>query len=83
MYSLHYGQQFSSKWDETSLPAKTADQQRKDERGKSNIHAEEDFQQKIVTLNLDPRLKGLQLTYDEVFGALPLAYPAKNWSRWT
>ena len=29
----------------------------KNERGKSNLHAEEDFQQKIGSMNLDPRLK--------------------------
>ena len=33
--------------------------------------AEEDFLQKIESLNLDPRLKKLLLTYEEVFGALP------------
>ena len=32
---------------------------------------EEDFQQKIESMNLDPRLKKLLLTYEEVFGALP------------
>ena len=46
VYSLHYGQQFSREWDDSSLPAQTADRQKKDGRGKSNIHAEEDFQQK-------------------------------------
>ena len=34
-------------------------------------HAEEDFLQKIESLNLDPRLKKLLLTYEEVLGALP------------
>ena len=43
----------------------------KKEHGKSNLHAEEDFLQKIESLNLDPRLKKLLLTYEEVFGALP------------
>ena len=38
---------------------------------KSNLHAEEVFAQKIESLNLDPRLKKLLLTYEEVFRALP------------
>ena len=31
--------------------------QKRKEQGKSNLHAEEDFLQKIKSLNLDPRLK--------------------------
>ena len=34
-------------------------------------NAEEDFLQKFESLNLDPRLKKLLITYEEVFGALP------------
>ena len=71
MYSLHYGQQCPPEWDDGSVPAETADWQKKKEHGKSNLHAEEDFLQKLESLNLDPRLKKLLLTYDEVFGALP------------
>ena len=71
VYSLHYGQQFPPEWDEGSVPAETADGQKKKEHGKSNRHAEDDFLQKIESLNLDPRLKKLLLTYEEVFGALP------------
>ena len=71
VYSLHYGQQCSSEWDDGSVPAKTDDRQKEKEHGKSNLHAEEDFLQKIESLNLVPRLKKLQLTYEEVFGALP------------
>ena len=44
--SLHYGQQCFSEWEGNPLPAKTTDRNRKDERGKSNLHAKEDFQQK-------------------------------------
>ena len=54
-----------------SVPAEIADRQKMKERGKSNLHAEEDFLQKIESLNLSPRLKKLLLTYEEVFGALP------------
>ena len=71
VYSLHCRQQRLPEWDDRSLPAETADQQKKDERGKSNLHAEEDFHQKIESLNLEPRLKKLLLTYEEVFGTLP------------
>ena len=78
VYSLHYGQQCPPEWDDGSVPAETADRQKKKEHGKSNLHAEEDFLQKIESLNLDPRLKKLLLTYDEVFGALPPPLSCKN-----
>ena len=71
VYSLHYGQQCPPEWDDASVPAETADRQKKKEHGKSNVHAEEDFLQRIKSLNLDPRLKKLLLTYEEMFGALP------------
>ena len=71
VYSLHYGQQCSPESDDGSVPAEPADRQKKKEHGKRNLHAEEDFLQKIESLNLDPRLKKLLLTYEEVFGALP------------
>ena len=71
VYSLHYGQQCPPAWDDGSKPAETADRQKKKEHGKSNLHAKEDFLQKIERLNLDPRLKILLPTYEEVFGALP------------
>ena len=71
MYSLHYGQQCPPEWDDGSVPGKTADRQKEKEHGQSNLHAEEDFLQKIESLNLDPRLKKLLLTHEEVFGALP------------
>ena len=71
VYSLHYGQQCSPEWDDGTVPAETTDRQKKKEHGKSNLHAEEDFLQKLESLNLDPRLKKLLITYEEVFGALP------------
>ena len=55
--SVHYGQQCSPEWDDGSVPAETADRQTKKEHGKSNLHAEEDFLQKLESLNLDPRLQ--------------------------
>ena len=83
MYSLHYGQQCSPEWDDGSVPAETADQQKKKEHGKSNLHAEEDFLQKIESLNLDPLVKKLLLTYEEVFRPCRPPSLVKNWSRWT
>ena len=71
VYSLHYGQQCPPEWDDGSVPAKTADRLKKKEHGKSNLHVGEDFLQKLKSLNLDPRLKKLVITYEEVFGALP------------
>ena len=71
VYSLHYGQHCPPEWDDGFVPAETADRQKKKEHGKSNLHAEEEFLQKLESLNLDPRLKKLLITYEEVFGALP------------
>ena len=78
VYSLHYGQQCPPEWEDGSVPATIADRQKKKEHGKSNLHAEEDFLQKIESLNLDPRLKKLLLTYEEVFRALPPPLPCKK-----
>ena len=39
VYSVHYGQQCPPEWDDGSVPAKTADRQKKKEHGKSNLHA--------------------------------------------
>ena len=78
VHSLHYGQQCSPEWDDGSVPAETADWQKKQKRGKSNLHAEEEFLQKLESLNLDPRLKKLLITYEEVFGALPLPLSCKE-----
>ena len=47
VYSLHYRQQCSPEWDDGSVPAETADRQKRKEHGKSNLHGEEDFHQKI------------------------------------
>ena len=78
VYSLHYGQQCPSDWDNGSVPAKTAERQKKKEHGKNNLHGEEDFLQKRESLNLDPRMKKLLITYEEVFGALPFPLSCKK-----
>ena len=47
LYPLHYGQQCSPVRDDGSVPAETADRQKKKAHGKSNSHAEEDCLQKV------------------------------------
>ena len=47
VYSLHYGQQCPPECDDGSVPAETADRQKKKEHGQSNLHAEDDFLQNI------------------------------------
>ena len=42
---------------------------KKQEKGKSNLHAEEDVVEKLESMNLDPRLSKLIRKYQEVFGA--------------
>ena len=78
VYSLHFGQQCPPEWDDCSVGGETADTQKKNERGKSNLHAEEDFRQEIESLNLEPLLKKLLLTYEQVFGALPPPLSSKK-----
>ena len=50
VYSVHYGQQCPPECDDGSVPAETADRQKKKEHGKSNLHAEEGFLQKLESL---------------------------------
>ena len=54
-----------------NYPLKTMGRMKKQEKGKSNLHAEEDFVEKLESMNLDPRLSKLIGKYQEVFGALP------------
>ena len=42
VYSLHYVQQGGQDW-EDELPPETMGRMKKQEQGKSNLHAEEDF----------------------------------------
>ena len=44
---------------------------KKQEKGKSNLHAEEDLVEKLESMNLDPRLSKLIQKYQGVFAALP------------
>ena len=70
LYSLHYDQQGRQDW-EDELPPETMGCMRKQEKGKSNLHAEEDVSQKLESMNLDPCLSKLIQKYQEIFGALP------------
>ena len=69
VYSLHYAQECQD-W-EDELPPDTVGLRKKQDKGKSNLRAEEDFPEKVESMNLDPRLTKLIHKYQEVFGALP------------
>ena len=77
LYSLQYIQQGRQDW-EDELPTETMGRMKKQEKGKSNPHAEEDFVEKMESMNLDPRLSKLIQKYQEVFGALPPALSCKK-----
>ena len=53
VYSFHYAQQGRQDW-EDELPPETMGCMKKEEEGKSNLHAEEDFVEKLESMNLDP-----------------------------
>ena len=69
VYSLHYAQQGRQDW-EDEQPPETMGRMKKQEKGKSNLHAGEDFVEKMESMNLDPCLSKLIQRYQEVFGAL-------------
>ena len=69
VYSLNYTQQGHQGWGDDELPR--VGRMRKQELGRSNLHAEEDFSEKLESLNLDPRLTDPIKKYEHVFGALP------------
>ena len=70
VYSLHYAQQGCQDL-EYELPPETLGRMKKQEKGKSNVHAEKDSVEKLESMNLDPRLSKLIQKYQEFFGALP------------
>ena len=77
VYSLHYAQQGRQDW-EDELPPETMGRIKKQEKGKSNLHAEEDFVEKLESMNLDACLSRLTQKYQEVFGALPQPLSCKK-----
>ena len=82
VYSLHYAPQGRQDW-EDELPPETMGRMKKQEKGKSNLHAEENFVEKLESTNLDPRLSRLIQKYQEFLERCPHPCLAKNWSRWT
>ena len=58
VYSLHYAPQGRQYW-EDELHPETMGRMRKQDKGKSNLHAEEDFVEELEGMNLDPRLSKL------------------------
>ena len=61
-YSLHYAQQGRHDW-EDELPPETMGCMKKHEKGNSKLDAEEDFAEKLESMNLDPRLSKLVQKY--------------------
>ena len=70
VYSLHYSQQGRQDWVD-ELPPEIMGRMKKQDKGKSKPHAENDFVEKVESMNLEPCLSKLIQKYQEVFGALP------------
>ena len=58
VYSLHYAKQGRQDW-EDELPPETMWRTKEQERGKSNLHAGEEFSETLERMNLDPCLSKL------------------------
>ena len=69
VYSLHYVEQDCRDL-EDELPSETMRRMKKQEKGQSNLHAEEHFAEKLESMNLDPRLSRLIKKYQEDVRAL-------------
>ena len=82
VYSLHYAQQGRQDW-EDDLPPETVGRMKKQEKGRSNLHADEDFVENLESMDLDPRLRKLIQKYQEVFGTLPPPLSCTKLVRWT
>ena len=77
VYSLHYVRQ-GRQDPQDELPPQPIGCMKKQEKGKSNLHAEESFAEKLASMNLDPRRSKLIQKYQEVFAALPPALSCKK-----
>ena len=78
VYSLNYTHQSHEGWGDEELPPESVPRMRKQELGRSSLHAEEDLSEKLESPNLDLCLTSVIKKYQEVFGALPpLAYCKK------
>ena len=70
LYSLYYAQQGCQDW-EDELPPETMGRIKKQKKGKSNLHADENSVGKLESMNLDPRPSKVIQKYQDVFGVLP------------
>ena len=82
VYSLHYAQQ-GCQDREDELPRETLRCMTKQEKGKSNLHADQDFPEKLESMNPDPRLSKLIQKYQEFLERCPHPCLAKKWFRCT
>ena len=82
VYSLHYAQQ-GRQDQEDETPPETVGRMKKQGKGKSNLHAEEDFVEKLESMNLDPRLSKFIRNTTRFLERCPHPCLAKKWSRWT
>ena len=57
VHSLHYTEQGCQDWEE--LPPETMGGMKKQEKGKSNLHAQADLSEELESINLDSRLSKL------------------------
>ena len=69
MYSRQYAQQGRQDW-EDELPPETMGRIKKQEKGNSNVHAAEDFNENLESMNLDPCLGKLIQNYQKDFVAM-------------
>ena len=58
VYSLCYAQQDRQDWEDEFSP-ETMSRMKKQEKGESNLHAEDDVSEKVESMVLDPRLSKL------------------------
>ena len=82
MYFLHYAQQGCQEW-EDDLPLEAVRCMKKQEKGKSNLHAEEDFSEKLDTTTWTLFLVSSSRNAKRCLERCPHLCSAKNWSRWT
>ena len=71
MHSLNYTQQGHQGWGHDEQPPEAVGRRRKQELGRSNLHAEEDVSEKPQSLRLYSGLTNLIKKYQELLGAVP------------
>ena len=77
VYPLHHVQQSGQDW-EDEVPPETMGPMQKQEKRKSNHHAEENFAYKLESMNIAPRISKLIQKDQEVFGPLPPALSCRK-----